>query len=338
MDLKDVKWGLCPILFYSFLGPWPRWLVFVWAKEAVLKAKTLFSIAVFNLKISTLKTELYFGEWKLAVTDLSQWTVTGEVGRSTRVSGCGLRLTLALLVLLVKQICGLWPGLPWEGGNTAVFVSNFDLWDSSLEVLWLVCSRWEVGCVSCCGGGGDGIPPSSGRAKALIGTCGSEPHFSSPHVLFPRSFPLPWAPALPPFLAVGTLGAAGRKLPFLIFFILFVPSQADICQDPTPNHICILQPAWQFAPRTWTPVWNTGWCDCGSCWPSVHRGLGTDSPRLENPKKALGDLCYLAAAPSTSHCDNWALFMKMNEGLKPGASTPWTELPLEIHRLPDFQG
>lgn len=55
-------------------------------------------------------------------------------------------------------------------------------------------------------------------------------------------------------------------------------------------------------------------------------------------KKALGDLCYLAAAPSTSHCGNWALFMKIYEALKPGASTPWTELPLETDRLPDCQG
>lgn len=49
--------------------------------------------------------------------------------------------------------------------------------------------------------------------------------------------------------------------------------------------------------------------------------------RQENPEQALGDLFCLAAFPSTSHCGNWALFMKMNEDLKARASTPWTEIP-----------
>lgn len=130
-----------------------------------------------------------------------------------------------------SRSCGLWTGLPWEGGNTTVLVSNLDLGAFSLEVLGSVCARWGVGCVSCCGVGRASHPHRE-ESESSDWHMWIEASFSGLHTFQDLSSTLSSGPAS--FLGSGDRGSCwGRKLPFLIFFILFVLTpQADICQDP----------------------------------------------------------------------------------------------------------
>lgn len=240
---------------------------------------------------------------------------------------------LALLVLLAKQI--LWPldRVAWEGGNTTVLVSN--LGPRGLQSLssWIcVCQVGSRMCVLLWGGRVK-VSPSSGRVKALIGTW-FRSHFSSSHVLFQDlSSTLSSGPALPwlwgPWELLGVVA--------ILIFILFVPPARTSVRPHPKSYLYFAPASGSSLPGTCTPVWNTGWRDYSSCWPSVHRGLGTDSPRLENPKKALSDLCALAAAPApVTVAPGLCLWNGMKASSlghpRHGQSSPWKYIACQIAR------
>lgn len=198
---------------------------------------------------------------KTAITHLSKWTATREVGRDTRVSRHRLCLTPALLVL--AQL----------------------------------------------------------------------------HIHFAKILPFALSSGPAPSHTLGSVEAAVEEVATPMPITLLVYPGWDL----SGGSGCPLKSHFYLAACLAVPLWGVLLCEVladvtAAPIDLLFRGIGTESPKLLNPKKAVGDLCYLTAAPSTSHCGNWALFMKMNEDFKPRASTPWTELPLETHCLPDYQG
>ena len=151
------------------------------------------------------------------------------MGRGTRVSRYQFCLTPAQRLTPVRQILWPWAGLPWEGENTIVMVSNLERplgLQSRRFFFSLGCARWEVRCVACCGGrengvlpsrgGQNGVFPSQGREKASDWHTIQKLHRLSPHSLFqdPSLCTELWP--CPPSLLWG-LETTGRKLPRLLF-------------------------------------------------------------------------------------------------------------------------
>lgn len=152
-------------------------------------------------------------------------------------TGCASHLLC--LCYWSSRSCGLWTGLLWEGGNTIVLVSNLErpLGLQSASFLTCVCQVGSRVCVLLWGSGrgGSGGPPSWGREKASDWHVWFRSITSQLRIHFSKILPFALRSALPPFTALGTVGAAGRKSPFFMPFTLRVPPHWDLSGGSGPH-------------------------------------------------------------------------------------------------------